>query len=293
MVTLFTSPRPFVDAHTIMIQRNAICSWLSLDPTPQVLLIGDDVGVADIAQEFSIRHIRNVDTDERGIPMRSSMCQIARDEAAHEYLCIINADIIILDNFYEALRSISLGEYIAAGRRYDLNVDGPICFDTAAWRASLRDRVHREGTLRGPSTIDYAVYSKSICPPILPPFPVNSFGWDPWFLFEHKRRRIPVINLSPTVSVVHQNHEAPEQVRRRRQAWRCDENAMAALREAGGFANMMTLREADYHVDSCSLKRPPLGHRFLAAVATNRVYREILGYKRMVQGWFHRSGFRK
>ena len=287
MVTLFTSPRPFVDAHTIMIQRNAICSWLALDPTPEVLLIGDDIGVADIARDLSVRHIPRVDTDERGIPMRSSMCQIARDEAAHEYLCIINADIIILDNFYEALRSISLDKYVAAGRRYDLDVGDLIRYDTGVWRATLRDRIHREGTLRGPSTIDYAVYSKGICPPVLPPFPVNSFGWDPWFLFEHKRRRIPVINLTPTVSVVHQNHESPEQVRLKWQAWRRDANAMAALRHVGRFASMMTLREADYEVDSRGLRRPPLGNRLLARMAANRVYREALGYKRMVQGLFH------
>ena len=288
MVTFFCSPRPFVNAHTVLIQRNAIESWLALEPVPEVLLMGDESGVAEIARELAVQHIGEIEKDWRGIPMRSSMCRMAREVAKHDLLCIINADIVVVHDLHAAVRRISFPQFVAAGRRRDLDVHSAIRFDCDDWRGELWDRACRQGILRGPSTIDYAVYPKCIAPPILPPFPVNSFGWDPWFLFEHKRRGIPVVDLTPAVTVVHQNHESPAQNRLKRRAWRQDVYAMEALRNAGGFANMMTLREADYQVGASGLRSSRYGGRILSKMATNRVYREILGCKRLAQGWFSR-----
>ena len=283
MVTLFTSPRPFTDIRTAMIQRNAIGSWLTLRPSPQVILIGDDAGVGDIARELSVEHIREVETDDRGIPMRSAMFRLARDTARYDRLCIINADIIILDGFLEALRRITLREFVAAGQRHDLRLDESIAFDDAGWRTALRVRVQQWATLHGPSAIDYAIYPKSITPPILPPFPVNSYGWDPWFLFEHRRRRIPVVNLTPRVCVVHQEHESATEVKMKRRRWRSDPAAMKRLREAGGFMNMMTLREADYELGDDGLRRPSLSNRFLSKAVDSRLYRSALAVKRSLR----------
>ena len=286
MVTLFCSPRPFVDRHTIVIQRNAIQSWLAMDPSPEVLLIGNDYGVAEIAHELSVTHIPDVETDSHGIPLRSSMCQIARDVAQYEHLCTINADIVILDNFYDALRSISLPQFVAAGQRYNVDVHEPIAFGDSEWRARLRDEIRRDAKLAGPSAIDYALYPKCISPPILPPFPVNSFGWDNWFLFQHRRRGIPVIDLTTFVIVVHQNHESSEQRRLKHKNWRANANAMSSLRRAGGFFNMMTLREASYVIGVTGLRRPRFPRRILSSLATNRLYRAALACKRRVQAIF-------
>ena len=285
MVTLFSSLRPFVEPHAILIQRNAIQSWLALTPRPQILLIGDDAGVAEVAREFSVEHIPEVQKDADGIPMRSSMCRIAHDVAEHDLLCIINSDIIVLDHFYHALSDISLDRFVAAGRRYDLDVEDSIVAHGEDWQSHLRARIEGEGRLRGPSTVDYAVYPKSITPPVLPPFPVKSLGWDPWFLYAHRRRGIPVVNLTPVVNIVHQNHESYEDVRRKRRTWRQDTEAMTALREAGGFSRMMTLREADYVLTPAGLRRP-LPNRILSSLVCTAAYRRALGFKRQMQGIF-------
>lgn len=285
LVTIFSSLRPFVDPHTILIQRNAIRSWLALTPRPQVVLIGDDEGVDDLAREFSVQHISDVEKNSAGIPMRSSMCQLAHAAAENELLCIINSDIVILDGFYEALRSIPLKQFVATGRRYDLDVHDEIATDADDWQSSLRARADREGSLRGPSTMDYAVYSKSINPPVFPPFPMNSAGWDPWFLYAHRRRGIPVVNLTHEVTIVHQNHESRDATRRKKIAWRNDSKAMAAVRDAGGFSSMMTLREADYVLMASGLQRP-LANRFLSGLVGTALYRRTLALKRHLQGPF-------
>ncbi len=45
MLTLFSIPKAF-DGHLGTIQRNAVRSWTSLGPGVQVVLVGDEPGVA-------------------------------------------------------------------------------------------------------------------------------------------------------------------------------------------------------------------------------------------------------
>lgn len=130
MLMLFTTLRPFTDAHVALIQRNAIGRWLTLESMPQIVLMGDDAGVAEVAQESGLLHLPDVETNEEGTPMRSSMCQLARQIAEHELLCMINGDII-MDGLYEALKRVRLKQFVAAGRPYNLKLHGEIDFNDA------------------------------------------------------------------------------------------------------------------------------------------------------------------
>ena len=282
MITFFTSPRSFRDAHTATIQRNAIQSWLSLKPRPQVLLMGTEAGVAEVAHEYSVQHIPQVKANSDGIPLRSSMCEIARDVAEHRLICIINTDIIILRNFYEGLKFIALERFVAAGRRYDLDIEGEITFDQS-WQIRLLTSVRQRGALHGPSAIDYAVYPRAMEPQILPPFAVNALGWDPWFLGQHKRLGIPVVDLTSCVTVVHQNHQTTREIKIKHRQWRTDAVAMRSLAAIGGFENLFTLREADYVVGESGLRYPRLVGRALSRAAHGRVYRRLMGAKRRIQ----------
>lgn len=285
MLTLFTTLRPFTDTHTELIQYNAIGSWVALEPVPQIVLMGDDAGVAEVAREFGLLHLPKVETNQEGVPMRSSMCRLARQVAEHELLCIINGDIIILDGFYEALKRIRLEQFVAAGRRYNLEIHDAIDFNDFDWRTPLQIRLDQEGKLFSPSAIDYAVYSRSISPPILPPFPVTHGDWDPWFLFQHQQRGIPVVNLSHVVTVVHQNHEAPGETKRKRRKWYRSAEGRTAIRQTGGFSSMITLREANYVMMGNGLERPPLPYCLLSRLARYRTWRNALACRRRLQAW--------
>lgn len=287
MLTLFTTLRPFTDAHATLIQHNAIGSWLALEPVPQIVLMGSDAGVADVAREYGLLHLPEVKTNEEGVPMRSSMCHLARQVAEHERMCIINGDIIILDGFYKALQHIRFPQFVAGGRRYNMEIHDKIDFNDANWRILIQNRLDQEGELFSPSAIDYVVYSRSTSPPVLPPFPMNNGDWDPWFLFQHQQRGIPVVDLSRMVTVIHQNHETPEATRRRLRKWYWEDGGMALTRQVGGFSSMITLREADYVVTDGGLERPLLPYRLLLRLARNRTWRNALACKRQLQAWFY------
>ena len=186
MLTLFTSPRSFVEPPFGSMQRNAIRSWLALQPPPQIVLFGNDDGVAEVARELALLHMPDVESDRRGAPMRSAMCELAGRVAKHDLLCSINADIIILDGFGQAVeRLISdpdprLGRgFVAAGRRHNLDVDWEVDFADPDWRTLLRDCVRRKGELFIPSAMDYFIYPKSASPSARLSFPGEAPGWDP------------------------------------------------------------------------------------------------------------------
>ena len=295
MLTLFTSPRSFVEPPFATLQRNAIGSWLALEPPPQIILFGKDAGVAEVARELSLLHVPEVESDRRGAPTRSAMCELAKRVAKHDLLCSINADIIILDGFGQAVERLCSADdprlgrgFVAAGRRHNLDADAAIDFADPDWRAPWRDRVRREGELFIPSAMDYIIYPKSASPSARLSFPGQAPGWDPWFLYQFQRRGLPIIDLTPMVVVVHQNHETAGELARKRQKWARDREAMARLRRAGGFSRMTTLREADLVLAAAGLAPPQWPGRLLSKLSKRKVWRQVLGAKRELQMWRRR-----
>ena len=106
LITLFSAPKPFNDSHVATIQRNAIQSWKLL-PGVDVLLLGDEDGLAEAARELGVRHLAEVKRNESGTPLISSMFQLARADHDSDLLCIINTDMILLPrNRLQSLESV-------------------------------------------------------------------------------------------------------------------------------------------------------------------------------------------
>src|SRR5829696_1425730 len=103
LITLFSAPKPFTDPHIATIQRNAIKSWTLL-PDVEVILLGEETGLAEAARELGVKHIPNVARNDSGTPLISSMFQLARENSNSDLLCIINADMILMPDFLEAAK---------------------------------------------------------------------------------------------------------------------------------------------------------------------------------------------
>jgi len=113
-LTLFSAPKPFTDPHIAVIQHNAIKSWTLLSDV-EVLLIGDEQGVAEAAKELGVKHLPDVQCSDNGTPLISSMFQLARENSHSDLLCIINTDIILMPDFVEAAYTIFYGGRVAEG----------------------------------------------------------------------------------------------------------------------------------------------------------------------------------
>jgi len=59
LLTIFSIPKAFA-GHNGIIQNNAIQSWVRLSPACQVILFGDDPGVAEAARRFGVVHVPDI-----------------------------------------------------------------------------------------------------------------------------------------------------------------------------------------------------------------------------------------
>jgi hypothetical protein len=214
LITFFSAPKPFTDPHVAMIQRNAIRSW-NLLPDVEVILLGEETGLAEAAKELGVKHLPNVARNESGAPLISSMFQLVRENSDSELLCIINADMILLSDFVEAAKqvltlgnrqqTVRLQNFVLLSQRWDLDLTQPIEF-TEGWQDCLSSAVHRQGVLHRPAGSDFFLFPKS-CYTDIPNFTIGRAGWDNWMIYHALQQKWPVIDCTPSVMIVHQNHD--------------------------------------------------------------------------------------
>lgn len=208
LVTLFSAPKPFTGPHIATIQRNAINSWALL-PDVEVLLIGDEQGVAEAAKELGVKHLPGVKCSDNGTPLISSMFQLARENSRSDLLCIINADMILMPDFLEAANlcrsRCKRDPFVLLSQRWDLDITQPLDF-ADGWQEKLRSQVYEAGSLHRPAGSDFFLFPKS-CYTDVPDFAIGRAGWDNWMIYKARQESWPVIDCTPSVMIVHQNHD--------------------------------------------------------------------------------------
>jgi len=220
MLTIFSITRPFY-GHFNIIQRNAISSWVRLQPCPEIILIGNEFGQQQVAKEFGLRHHLQVARDKFGFAYMKDIIKIGSDLAGYPLICYVNADIILLNDFIQSIRNIQskfgCDRFFIGGRRYNLDVDNLIDYDAPDYQIKLKESIKSRAGLARYSAIDYFVFPKSIVNQItreMPPFVVGVTPWDNWFLYMIRRMHIPFIDATSEITAVHQNHESlrPENI---------------------------------------------------------------------------------
>jgi hypothetical protein len=204
MITLFAIPKAF-EGDAAMIQRNALESWRRLGSEVGVVLVGDDEGVADAAAEIGARHVGGVETTEYGTPLLSSAFALAREAAETRVLAYVNADILLVRDFPTAIRRIRFDRFLCLGRRWNVEVRGPIDF-AGPYEERLRALVEELGRLASPDAIDYFVFDREGPLADLPRFAVGRPGWDNWMIYRARSLGIPVVDATRSITAIHQQH---------------------------------------------------------------------------------------
>src|SRR6266404_1129772 len=168
MITIFAMPKAF-RGHIDVIQRNAIKSWTRLSIKPEIILLGTDEGSAEVA--------RNAE----GTPLVNDLFAQAQRYAANNFLCYVNADIILLDDFSAAVEKITRlhSPLLMVGQRTDLDITQPIDFSNSDWERRLREEARASGALLPYTFIDYFAFSKGLYADLLP-LALGRGGWDNW-----------------------------------------------------------------------------------------------------------------
>ncbi len=205
MLTIFSIPKPF-RGHIGTIQRNAIQSWLQLSPPCEVVLCGDDPGVAEAASEFGIKHLSHIARNEYGTPLLNSAFELVQQMARERLIAYVNADIIFLSDLTAAVKRVTAKRFLMVGQRWDLDVCSPIDFKSEDWEPLLRRQVYSRGTLHPPAGSDYFIFPTGAIGEI-PAFVVGRPGWDNWLIHRARALGLPVIDATGANTVIHQNHD--------------------------------------------------------------------------------------
>ena len=167
ILSIFTVPKPFRE-HNRIIQRNAIKSWLQLRPAVEIILIGNDDGVAEMAQELNILHVPTIERNEFGTPLLSSAFSSAHGSAKNNILMYANSDVMFFRDLIEAVQGINKPSFLLCGRRWDLDITEEIDFNDGAWSKKMMERVLIEGRPHGLSGMDYFIFPRNLIN--MPPF---------------------------------------------------------------------------------------------------------------------------
>ncbi len=213
MLTIFSITRPFW-GHFNTIQRNAIASWVRLRPDVEVVLIGDEQGERQIAEELNLKHHPEIKRDKFGFAYMRDIIKIGADSAGSPLICYLNADIILLADFIESIRKareyLGNNDFFISGRRRNVDVDYLIDYGNPQYEKEIKALLKNRGRLEIASAIDYFVFPRYIAGriiDIMPDFVVGVTPWDNWFLYMMHKLNLPFVNATHDITAIHQNHE--------------------------------------------------------------------------------------
>jgi hypothetical protein len=204
LLTIFSLPKGFVDPHITLIQRNALASWIALGSEVEVLLMGEDPGVAEAAAEFGATHVGDPALNEYGTPLLDWAFARAAELGSGEALCYVNADIILLEDFVAAVRRMPSSPYLGIGQRWDCDITASIDFERECGTLAGWARSH--GRLDLGRGSDQFVFPRRTAFG-MPPFAVGRPGWDNWIMGRALELGVPLIDMTPSTTVIHQNHD--------------------------------------------------------------------------------------
>ena len=211
LITLFTIPKSFSDPsdHTTIIQTNAIRSWARLSPHVQVVLIGNEPGIAIAAKQLGVQHSNRLQYNQLGTPLVNSAFETVRSLTDTPLLAYCNSDVILTDDFVTTMQrliDLKQGEpFVAFGRRIDLKVETEIDFESTGSISDLVARANSEGQISSQVCKEYFVFPRSVYQSI-PAFAIGRGNWDNWMIHSAKQNSTPVINVSQSVTAIHQLH---------------------------------------------------------------------------------------
>lgn len=234
-IAIVAAPKDF-RGHIGVIQRNAIASWRQLGPDVEILLGGDAAGLAHEAAAARAVHLGPLAAGADGPPRVDDLFAKARGATRADLIAYVNADIMLLPDWRVAASRVAGaidGEFLAIGRRIDLDVTDAIDVADPLERIDLLERVARFGTPAARVCKDYFVFRREAFRHV-PPFTLGRAFWDNWMVHDTRARGVPVVDLTACATAVHQNHGYAHLAGGRLAAYLTSPGARANRRLAGG-----------------------------------------------------------
>jgi hypothetical protein len=205
MLTIFSIPKAFV-SHAKIIQDNALGSWNRLGSGCDIVLFGNDPGVADAAERHKTRHEPSTRRNELGTPLVSDVFHRMDVLARHPIVAFVNSDIILLDDFLPAIDAVARchEKFLIVASRFNCRIDHSLSFENG-WAGELRRRARSENRMYPAAGSDIFVFPRGLLREV-PPFAIGRGYWDNWLMREARSLKADLIDVTAAVTTVHQKH---------------------------------------------------------------------------------------
>ncbi len=206
-LTLFTTCKPFTGEFE-RIQTNALRSWARLTPHCDVIVFGNEFGVAEQCRELGFRNVEDVPRNRHGTPVLDGLLGAAEKFAQSDVLAFVNADIVLTDDLFPAIELVRVRfhEFLLLVRRWNLEITERIDFSRDDWEPRLRALARDKSRLEPPwGGSDLFVYPRGMWRD-LKPFAIGRGKWDNALIYTARKMRVPVIDATPVVTCFHQSH---------------------------------------------------------------------------------------
>jgi hypothetical protein len=255
LLTIFSAPKPFTNPHIATIQRNAILCWTKL-PDVEVLLVGQEPGLAEAAAEFGVRLLPDVQRNEQGTPLVSSIFELARSASQSALMVYVNGDMLFTSDLVAGalVAAAYADQFLVVGQRWDLDITDPLDF-SGDWEARLRQLTARGGRLHPPQGSDFFIFPRQQFAN-MPPFAIGRAGWDNWMIYYARQQGWPVIDGTPSILAMHQNHDYSHLPGGLPHYNLAESQQNTTL--AGGLANLYNMLDTNAVLKSGKVQRPAL-----------------------------------
>ena len=255
-ITLFTAPKPFTNPHIATIQRNSIQNWIHLGPQVEVLLMGQETGMAETAAEMGVRHVHEVACNEAGPPLISSMIEFARILTDSPFLAISNADVLYMPDLITATQDMARlkDKFLILGQRWDLDIREELDF-SPNWEQRLWDDVKKHGKLHPPLGSDYFIFPRELFMNV-PEFTIGRSAWDNWMIYFAREQGWPVVDATPSLRVIHQDHDYSH-LPGNKPPYKLPETKRN-IELAGGWERLLTIMDIPNQLADGKIQKAPL-----------------------------------
>jgi len=161
----------------------------------------------------------------------------------------------LLKDFCAALQRVrhARRRFLMVGRRWDTDITEPLDFDDAGWEKRAGTLARERGAQQPAWSIDYFAFPRGLYAQ-MPPLVIGRIWWDHWLVWKARMESAAVVDVSPIVTAIHQNHDYAYHPVGAKGVW-TDEQAMRNWNNAGGRWHLFTIDDATQILEACGFRR--------------------------------------
>jgi hypothetical protein len=177
--------------------------------------------------------------------------------ARYETLCYVNCDIVLMSDFLDAVTHTKAKhkEFLIVGRRWDTDIVEAIDFSSRKWEEQTRRIALAADRQRDAWWVDYFAFPRGFYGFDVPPFAVGRTTWDNWLVWKG-RESGSLVDASPSVVAVHQNHDYGHHRQGAKGVWKGEE-AKRNFKLAGGWNHVCSIEDAELILRDGELRKNP------------------------------------